>query len=82
MNHDDTTMVRTQISFDAGLYRDAQRAAKKKGISLAELCRRLPPGPAHHPICRPTYAHVLADHWEGNALITSVILTMGSLGCA
>ena len=33
-------MIRTQISFDAELYREAQREAARLGISLAELCRR------------------------------------------
>lgn len=33
-------MIRTQISFDEDLYREAQAEAKRLGISLAELCRR------------------------------------------
>lgn len=33
-------MVRTQISFDKALYERAKRAAKQRGVSLAELCRR------------------------------------------
>ena len=33
-------MVRTQISFDKSLYIRAKRVAKRRGISLAELCRR------------------------------------------
>ena len=33
-------MIRTQISFDEVLYGRAKRAAKRRGISLAELCRR------------------------------------------
>lgn len=33
-------MVRTQISFDKALYERAKRAAKRRGVSLAELCRR------------------------------------------
>jgi hypothetical protein len=32
-------MIRTQISFDESLYERAKRAAKRRGISLAELCR-------------------------------------------
>jgi hypothetical protein len=32
-------MIRTQISFDEALYERAKRAAKRRGISLAELCR-------------------------------------------
>ena len=37
-HHDD--MVRTQISFDSEEYERARTLAKKRGISLAELCRR------------------------------------------
>jgi hypothetical protein len=33
-------MIRTQISFDKALYERAKRAAKRQGVSLAELCRR------------------------------------------
>jgi hypothetical protein len=33
-------MIRTQISFDKSLYERAKRAAKRQGVSLAELCRR------------------------------------------
>jgi hypothetical protein len=33
-------MVRTQISVDEELYRRAKAVARRKGISLAELCRR------------------------------------------
>lgn len=33
-------MVRTQISFEEDLYRDARAEARRLGISLAELCRR------------------------------------------
>jgi len=33
-------MIRTQISFDKALYERARRAARRLGVSLAELCRR------------------------------------------
>jgi hypothetical protein len=33
-------MIRTQISVDEALYRRAKLAARRRGISLAELCRR------------------------------------------
>ena len=33
-------MIRTQISFDEELYKRAKLIARRKGISLAELCRR------------------------------------------
>ena len=32
-------MIRTQISFDKTLYERAKRAARRRGVSLAELCR-------------------------------------------
>lgn len=33
-------MIRTQISVDKELYERAKEAARRKGISLAEFCRR------------------------------------------
>ena len=33
-------MIRTQISVDKELYERAKEAARREGISLAELCRR------------------------------------------
>ena len=33
-------MMRTQISFDRELYVEAKRVAKRRGVSLAELCRQ------------------------------------------
>ena len=33
-------MVRTQISFDEELFDRAKAMAKRRGVSLAELCRR------------------------------------------
>jgi hypothetical protein len=33
-------MIRTQVSFDAQIYDEARREAKRLGISFAELCRR------------------------------------------
>jgi hypothetical protein len=33
-------MIRTQVSFDAELYRKAQSEARRQGISFAEFCRR------------------------------------------
>ena len=32
-------MIRTQISLDKALYERAKRAARQRGVSLAELCR-------------------------------------------
>lgn len=33
-------MIRTQVSLQKDLYRNAQKEAKRRGISFAELCRR------------------------------------------
>lgn len=33
-------MIRTQISVDESLYNRAKRAARRRGISVAELCRQ------------------------------------------
>jgi hypothetical protein len=33
-------MIRTQVSLDEGMYREAQREARRQGISFAEFCRR------------------------------------------
>jgi hypothetical protein len=47
-------MIRTQISVDEATYQRAKEVARRKGISLAELCRRslaevLAREPADHP---------------------------------
>jgi hypothetical protein len=39
MHHDDN-MIRTQISFERDEYEKARRVAERRGVSLAELCRR------------------------------------------
>ena len=39
IDHGDN-MIRTQISFDAKLYARAKIVARRRGISLAELCRQ------------------------------------------
>jgi hypothetical protein len=33
-------MIRTQVSFEERMYREAQAEARRRGISFAELCRR------------------------------------------
>lgn len=33
-------MIRTQVSLEEEMYREAQREARRQGISFAELCRR------------------------------------------
>jgi hypothetical protein len=50
-------MVRTQISLDEDIYKEAQQEARRQGISFAELCRRalvttLPPRSDDRPWMR------------------------------
>jgi hypothetical protein len=33
-------MIRTQVSLEEEMYREAKREARRQGISFAELCRR------------------------------------------
>jgi len=33
-------MIRTQVSLEEKMYREAQREAKRRGVSFAEFCRR------------------------------------------
>jgi post-segregation antitoxin (ccd killing protein) len=40
MNAYNDNMVRTQISVDESLYQRAKKAARRRGISIAELCRQ------------------------------------------
>lgn len=40
MNVYNDNMIRTQISVDKSLYQRAKRAARRRGISIAELCRQ------------------------------------------
>ena len=47
-------MIRTQISVDKELYDRAKEVARRKGISLAELCRRsLEDALAQEPVDKP-----------------------------
>jgi hypothetical protein len=58
-------MVRTQISVDEQLYRRAKIVARRKGISLAELCRRsLEAVVANEPSDKPWM--VFAGIFEGS----------------
>lgn len=58
-------MIRTQISVDAQLYRRAKLLARRKGISLAELCRRsLEEAVAKKPSDKPWMA--FAGVFEGD----------------
>ena len=59
-------MIRTQISVDEELYRRARIIARRKGISLAELCRRgLEEAVAKEPSDKPWMAY--AGIFEGAA---------------
>ena len=50
-------MIRTQISVDRRLYKRAKAAARRRGISLAELCRQsLAEAVAREPSDRPWMA--------------------------
>ena len=70
-------MIRTQISVDADLYAKARATARRKGISLAELCRRgLEEAVAREPSDKPwmKYAGTLhgrqvRQKWEANTTI-------------
>ncbi|MBI2986216.1 MAG: antitoxin [Deltaproteobacteria bacterium] len=58
-------MIRTQISVDKELYKRAKRVARRKGISLAELCRQsLQEIVAQEPLDRPWLA--FAGIFEGS----------------
>ena len=51
-------MIRTQISVDEALYRRAKLVARRRGISLAELCRRsLAEAVAAEPSDKPWMAY-------------------------
>ena len=51
-------MIRTQISVDEELYRRAKAVARRRGISLAELCRRgLEETIAREPTDKPWMAY-------------------------
>jgi hypothetical protein len=59
-------MIRTQISFDEELYKRAKIVARRKSVSLAELCRRsLEQAVSQEPTDKPWMA--FAAIVEGNA---------------
>lgn len=69
-------MIRTQISVDAGLYKRAKRAAARRGISLAELCRRaLQEVVAREPSDKPwmAYAGVLQGEQDDSETVDDVV---------
>lgn len=69
-------MIRTQISVDEALYERAKAAAKRHGISLAELCRRgLAALVGAEPSERPwmQYAGIVEGAPEDSATVDAVV---------
>jgi len=69
-------MKRTQISVDEDLYRRAKAIARRKSISLAELCRRsLEALIAREPDDRPwmSYAGILEGDEESSESVDAVV---------
>ncbi len=69
-------MIRTQISVDEELYERAKEAARREGISLAELCRRsLAEALSRHPRRKPWMAYVgmFDGHPENSTTIDEVV---------
>ena len=69
-------MIRTQISFDAGLYAKAKEVARRRGISLAELCRRgLEEIIGRQPSGKPwmEYAGTLSGRPEDSGAVDEVV---------
>jgi hypothetical protein len=69
-------MIRTQVSFDKRLYERAKAAARRQGISLAELCRRgllqmLSREPSEHPWM--AYAGVLEGDPTDSTTVDAVV---------
>jgi hypothetical protein len=69
-------MIRTQISVDEATYRRAKEVARRKGISLAELCRRsLEEAIAREPVNKPwmAYAGILEGHPDDSESVDAVV---------
>ena len=69
-------MIRTQISVDEATYEQAKRIARRRGISLAELCRRsLEEIIAREPATKPwmVYAGILDGNPEDSTTVDSVV---------
>ena len=72
----DDNMIRTQISVDEELYRRAKQVARRKGISLAELCRRsLAEAVAREPDAQPwmSFAGILDGEESDSSSIDAVV---------
>ena len=69
-------MIRTQISVDPNLYARAKRVARRKGISLAELCRRsLEEAVAREPSKKPwmAFAGMVEGRPEDSSTVDEVV---------
>jgi len=69
-------MLRTQISVDEDLYRRAKEVARRRGISLAELCRRaLAEAVAREPDDRPwmAFAGILQGEPDDSESVDAVV---------
>lgn len=69
-------MIRTQISVDKDMYARAKNAARRQGISLAELCRRsLAETLSREPVRHPWMAWVgtLEGRPEDSATVDDVV---------
>jgi len=69
-------MIRTQISVDRNLYLKAKKIARRKKISLAELCRRsLEETVAREPSDKPwmAWAGILEGRKEDSSTVDTVV---------
>ena len=76
------SMIRTQISVDEETYARAKDAARRQGISLAELCRRslaetLSRESSSHPWM--VYVGILEGRTEDSATVDDVVYGRESL---
>ena len=68
-------MVRTQIPMDRALYERARETARRRGVSLAELCRRsLAEAVSRQPIDKPWMAFLgdLEGHPDDSSPVDEV----------
>jgi hypothetical protein len=69
-------MIRTQISVDEALYQRAKRLARRRGISLAELCRRsLEQAVAQEPSQKPwmAYAGIIEGEPDDSSTVDETV---------
>jgi hypothetical protein len=75
-------MIRTQVSFDKPLYERAKIVARRKGVSLAELCRRgLEEVVAREPSDKPwmAFAGIAQGTAEDSASVDAVVYDRDTL---